>query len=193
MTNNNKDISFILLSILVYNEPILSLSVYYYQFVFLSISVTDYIPGGTRSSWRITVRQLESMIRLSEAMARIHCTEEIQPKHVQEAFRLLNKSIIRVETPEINFEADEPQLIPEKGDEGGVVNGHGDKQMDEEHDGEDGETVKPPPPPSKKIRVTYEQYRKISNVLILHLKKLEDSTTEGIQWNLSIIDTIGTS
>lgn len=31
----------------------------------------------------------------------------MQPKHVKEAFRLLNKSIIRVETPDVNLEQDE--------------------------------------------------------------------------------------
>ena len=98
--------------------------------------------GVARSSWRITVRQLESLIRLSEAMARIHCSDEVcvcvcvcvmvcgvgvglsscvcvrsrdsphqvQPKHVKEGFRLLNKSIIRVETPDINFDEEE-QII----------------------------------------------------------------------------------
>ena len=33
--------------------------------------------GAGKSSWRITVRQLESMIRLSESMARMHCQEEV--------------------------------------------------------------------------------------------------------------------
>lgn len=32
---------------------------------------------------------------------------QVQPKHVKEAFRLLNKSIIRVETPDINLEHEE--------------------------------------------------------------------------------------
>ena len=33
--------------------------------------------GGVKSSWRITVRQLESMVRLSESMARLGCSEQV--------------------------------------------------------------------------------------------------------------------
>lgn len=116
------------------------------------------------------------MIRLSEAMARIHCSENVLPKHVQEAFRLLNKSIIRVETPEINFEADEPQPLPP--DEDDVTNGHvpnGHTNGDVSEDGSD----KPVKPPAKKIKVTYEQYRTIANLLILHLRKLEETVEDG--------------
>lgn len=36
--------------------------------------------GVTKSAWRITVRQLESMIRLSEGMARMHCCDEVSPR-----------------------------------------------------------------------------------------------------------------
>merc|ERR1711893_289195 len=60
--------------------------------------------NGSKSSWRITVRQLESMIRLSESMARMSCSDQVLPKHVKEAYRLLNKSIIRVDQPDIHFE-----------------------------------------------------------------------------------------
>jgi len=34
---------------------------------------------------------------------------QVQPKHVKEAFRLLNKSIIRVETPDVQFDDEEEQ------------------------------------------------------------------------------------
>ena len=37
--------------------------------------------GVTKSAWRITVRQLESMIRLSEGMARMHCCDEVGAKN----------------------------------------------------------------------------------------------------------------
>lgn len=63
--------------------------------------------GSGKSTWRITVRQLESMVRLSEAMAKMECLPEIQIKHVKEAFRLLNKSIIRVEQPDIHLDDDD--------------------------------------------------------------------------------------
>ena len=36
--------------------------------------------GSTQSAWRITVRQLESMIRLSEGMARMYCLDEVRAR-----------------------------------------------------------------------------------------------------------------
>lgn len=63
--------------------------------------------GAGKSNYRITVRQLESMIRLSEAIARANCVNDITPQIVREAYSLLRQSIIHVEQDDINFDEEE--------------------------------------------------------------------------------------
>lgn len=54
-----------------------------------------FILGAGKSSFRVTVRQLESMIRLAEAMAKMECSDEVKVKHVQEAYRYaINTNIV---------------------------------------------------------------------------------------------------
>ncbi|CAK5275412.1 unnamed protein product [Mycena citricolor] len=73
----------------------------------------DDATGMGKNSYRITVRQLESMIRLSEAIARANCKDEIIPAYVREAYSLLRQSIIHVEQDDIDF--DEEELEGERG------------------------------------------------------------------------------
>ncbi|XP_060113123.1 DNA replication licensing factor MCM6 [Heteronotia binoei] len=155
--------------------------------------------GITKSSWRITVRQLESMIRLSEAMARMHCCDEVHPKHVKEAFRLLNKSIIRVETPDINLDQEEQQPIeePEAQDRvtgdgetlavNGLVNGINGHHSDESNKDS---------APKVSLRLSFPEYRRISNLIVLHLRKAEEEDddsvlrrSELINWYLKEIES----
>ena len=124
--------------------------------------------GITQSSWRITVRQLESMIRLSEAMARMYCLEFVAAKHVEEAFKLLNKSILRVETPDIDFTG--------LGEEG-LANGEQaemETELEPQVEGEnavDGNA-------EKKLTVSYEEYKQIANLLVMRLRQEEEKEGE---------------
>ncbi|KAL2094383.1 hypothetical protein ACEWY4_009102 [Coilia grayii] len=153
--------------------------------------------GTAKSAWRITVRQLESMVRLSEAMARLYCSDEVQPKHVKEAFRLLNKSIIRVDSPDINFDQDQ--------EDNEDINGQ-NEVMEEQHPPQNGtngdamETEQPgkeqPGVTKPTLRMSFAEYRRVSNLLVLHMQKIEQLDEESslkkselINWYLTEMES----
>ncbi|KAG8442698.1 hypothetical protein GDO86_011479 [Hymenochirus boettgeri] len=126
--------------------------------------------GIAKSSWRITVRQLESMIRLSESMARLHCSDEVQPKHVKEAFRLLSKSIIRVDTPDISFDQGEEEKTIEGEMENVNVN-NGDEAMDTNSDA----PIDDKPSAKMELKISFAEYKQIANLLVLYMQRMEES------------------
>lgn len=143
-----------------------------------------------KSTWRITVRQLESMIRLSEAMAKMDCANEVQPKHVKEAYRLLNKSIIRVEQPDVHlddenetdFAGDIDMVDDETHPQNDAINGiASDNQSEHLTNGLQ----------KKKLILSFEDYKNLSNMLIIHMRNEENRCEiEGIDTGMRRSDMV---
>merc|ERR1712070_731576 len=73
-----------------------------------------------RGSAGVTVRQLESLVRLSEAIARVHLDPEVKVEYVQEAFRLQMDTLRRAEKENIDLNPEigevEPAPEPKEGE-----------------------------------------------------------------------------
>lgn len=78
---------------------------------YIALRGQDMIPGAQRHT-RMTVRQLESLIRLSEATAKLHLSEEVTVSHVQIAFELFQNSLTKVTKGTIDF-LTETEAAPE--------------------------------------------------------------------------------
>ena len=141
--------------------------------------------GSNKQVWRITVRQLESLIRLSEAFAKLTCSKEVSVNHVREAGRLLNKSIVRIEQPDIDLIQDDDD-VPFTGVNDGENTDGAEEAMETDHHRE-----------AKKL--SFDQYRRMANMFVIQLRREEaEGTSEGmkksdlIQWYLSECQDINT-
>jgi DNA replication licensing factor MCM6 len=126
--------------------------------------------SSNKSAWRITVRQLESMIRLSEGLARMHLLEEVTEEHVHEAFHLLSKSIIRVEQPDIQFDENVESMLHanKRTTETLGANDEAATQMDTDNTANS--AAKP------NVKLSYDEYKRISNMLVYYIRKKEEDT-----------------
>lgn len=134
----------------------------------------DDAQGGIgRNSYRITVRQLESLIRLSEAIAKATCVEEVSPHFVEEAYKLLKQSIISVEKDDVEFEDD---------DEDDAIAGaiDGDLPMGDDVDPALAAAAEMSRP---RTQITFDEYIKIRNMLLRRVSSDQDTVEDGVEEN----------
>ena len=154
----------------------------------------DDAQGGIgRNSYRITVRQLESMIRLSEAIAKANCVDDVTPNFVREAFNLLRQSIISVEKDDVEVEDDEDEVMNNGRTNGNANNDDrdGDSAMadgdEDDQDGDDGadgiarRASQTPAPQRQRTKITYDKYMAILNMLVRRVNEDEMTTGEGVE------------
>ncbi|KAF4437741.1 minichromosome maintenance 6 [Fusarium acutatum] len=142
----------------------------------------DDAQGGVgKNSYRITVRQLESMIRLSEAIAKVNCVEEISTEMVVEAYNLLRQSIISVEHDDVEVYDEEPEEDSETllraAD---AASGRGQEQdavMEEDNTQPGRSSVAPE---RRKQTITYDNYIKMVNMFVQHITDAEVGNNEGV-------------
>jgi len=138
----------------------------------------DDAQGGIgRNSYRITVRQLESMIRLSEAIAKANCVTEVTPDFVREAYNLLRQSIISVEKDDV--EVEEEDEIDTAVDTEPLHNG--DTSMadaDAEMADANGAT---PTPRRERTKITYDKYMSILNLMVRRVTEDQTSEEDGVE------------
>ncbi|KAL2003530.1 hypothetical protein VTN02DRAFT_3515 [Thermoascus thermophilus] len=148
--------------------------------------------GIGRSSYRITVRQLESLIRLSEAVAKANCVEEVVPSFVREAYDLLRQSIVTVEKDDIEVDEDEEEAAARGGNNNNRgADGDGDDEMTDaarDRDGDspmrddvDDQQQQQQQQPRQKTKITYDKYMKILNLLVRRVNEDESNTGEGVE------------
>ena len=160
---------------------------------------TDDAQGGIgRNSYRITVRQLESLIRLSEAIAKACCLSEITPDFVREAFNLLRQSIISVEKDDVIVEEGDGDVdgASADGDGDGDGNDDGDchSPMLEDHDNQLGRAgpssssnararSQTPGQAKEKTKITYDKYMSILNLIVKRVNSDQMAMEDGVEEN----------
>lgn len=151
---------------------------------YVSLRRGDTAPGS-RVAYRMTVRQLEALIRLSEAIARSHLDTQVQPQYVRIAVRLLKTSIISVESSEIDLSEFEEEIRSdadggENGDgafgQGGDNHPAGASTEPASGNEENGEV--PANKQGKKLLISDEYFQRVTRALVMRLRQHEETVLQ---------------
>ncbi|KAL5158202.1 DNA replication licensing factor MCM6 [Glycine soja] len=156
---------------------------------------------GSRVAYRMTVRQLEALIRLSEAIARCHLDNEVQPRHVRLAVKLLKTSIISVESSEIDLSEFQEQNHDDGAGGGNENDNNRDANYQEGNDtaqqaagngndqvgndaarqatGNNGNPADGSKPQVRKLIMSDEYYQRVTSALIMRLRQHEEAVVQG--------------
>lgn len=138
---------------------------------------------STKRSLRMTVRQLESLVRLSEAVARLKFSDFVEESHVDEAYNIFKASLLRLSNKElIVLEQDMRQ--PANDEEGATDHVMGDETVQDEQMTNARSAMDP-----ELLRMGMAEYEAISAVLLDRVSEcdlLEDevASNELIEWYL---------
>lgn len=110
----------------------------------------------------VTVRQLESLIRLSEAVARVYLEDLVLVEHVNEAFELQNNASKRADKSNVDLSMDMPE-----------------EEVPEPTDGQQ-------PPPARdamsgrtsRVQVSFPEYQRVSHMVTKYLADREEMGEE---------------
>ncbi|XP_021745511.1 DNA replication licensing factor MCM6-like [Chenopodium quinoa] len=135
---------------------------------------------GSRVAYRMTVRQLEALIRLSEAIARSFLELEVLPRHVTIAVRLLRTSVISVESSEIDLSEFNEEI--NDGGNGADASG-GDAQQPQPSPAGDLASANTGNADGAKVQeqnlvVTDEHFDRVTYAIVMRLRQLEETAEQ---------------
>ncbi|KAL9111051.1 MAG: hypothetical protein Q9227_004484 [Pyrenula ochraceoflavens] len=146
--------------------------------------------GAGRNSYRVTTRQLESLIRLSEAVAKANCVEDVSEAMVIEAAGLLKMSIISVEKDDVEVDEDDNDQQQEiDGMAADVMNAaeaedHDSPMADSNNNSRSARQSQTPAAAATarpRTKITWDKYNKMMNVLARRINEQESATGEGLE------------
>jgi len=122
-----------------------------------------------RGSAGVTVRQLESLLRLSEAIARVHLSDKITADFVAQAFELQQASVKRAERGD-NIDLEEPDAAAPPAEEPAPAAATG--------------AAPAPAAKPKRAKIAYQEYQRMGHMLTKYLADKEDANEEVMEEDL---------